>query len=67
MLRVLFQGEQACRVPGRPRRLTLVLASRGAPRSSSSSTAGSCPLRAAQCSGVSPSCKSQARPQFPSL
>lgn len=34
---------------------TLVLASRGAPLSSSSSTAVSCPLRAAQCKGVRPS------------
>lgn len=38
------------------RRHTLVLASRGAPLSSSSSTAVSCPLRAAQWSGVRPSC-----------
>src|SRR4029434_6151649 len=35
---------------------TLVLASMGAPLSRSSSTAGSCPLLAAQCSGVRPSC-----------
>lgn len=35
---------------------TLVLASKGAPLSSSSSTAVSCPLRAAQWSGVRPSC-----------
>lgn len=35
--------------------LTLVLARMGAPLSSKSSTAGSCPLLAAQCRGVKPS------------
>lgn len=48
---------QEGRVTQCPQGLTLVLASRGAPRSSSSSTTWSCPLRAAQCSGVSPSCQ----------
>lgn len=38
---------------------TLVLASKGAPRSSSSSTDESCPLRAAQWSGVRPSYKAR--------
>lgn len=36
---------------------TLVLAKMGAPLSSRISTAGSCPLLAAQCRGVSPSCQ----------
>lgn len=43
---------------------TLVRASSGAPRSRSSSTTWSWPLRAAQCSGVSPSLKQKERKQM---
>lgn len=56
-IRYLFHdGECDCFIL---RSLTLVLAKIGAPRSNRISTAWSCPLLAAQCSGVSPSWQTQ--------
>lgn len=56
-LKVLWKVTQRCPHALTGHTHTLVRASSGAPRSRSSSTTWSWPLRAAQCSGVSPSLK----------
>lgn len=56
-----YDGEQDCSIL---RSRTLVLAKIGAPLSNRISTAWSCPLLAAQCSGVSPSWQRHKRVQI---
>lgn len=63
-LKVLWKVTQRCPHALTGHTHTLVRAGSGAPRSRSSSTTWSWPLRAAQCSGVSPSLKQKERKQM---